>query len=170
LKSTKFILILFLLLSYLNNVSAGEYLGISMGQSSIDLEGYDPGFFYKIYGGIRNKYLGFEGSYNRLARFDISGKDNGSVSASGIAGSVIAFLPVISNFELFAKLGIFSWSATGEINTKPPINNKGTDITYAFGMQYNVSKKLTVRTEYQVYKDVLSGEVTSMTVGLGFRL
>jgi len=172
LKSLQLILVNIMLLSITHSVFAEEakdYVGIALGQSTITLDGYDQGFFYKAYGGFRSQYIGFEGSYNRLANFDITGANNGSVSASGIEAAAISFLPVSQNLELFVKLGFFSWSATGKINGGFIPKNKGTDLTYSFGAQYDVAEKVTLRAEYQWFKDVLGGDISSVSTGISFK-
>ena len=139
-----------------------------MGQSSIDRVGYDEGFFYKLYGGIRKKYYGFEGSYNRLAKFEVTGNNSGTIYSSGITGTGMIFIPLTDNFELFIKAGFLSWSATGEFNGAPLSNNKGTDLTYGGGMQYAITSKTTLRIEYVRFKDVVGGELTSVSTGFSY--
>lgn len=168
-KSIKFILITVLLFGHLNGIAADDYLGFAMGKSTIARDGYDQGFFYKVYAGIRTKYYGFEGSYNRLAKFDIAGGTSGSVSASGIEASGITFLPISNNLELFMKVGFLSWSATGRINGGFVPKNKGTDLTYSAGAQYNVAEKVVLRTEYQRFKNVVGGDITSVSAGFSYR-
>ncbi len=163
---------LILFLVQISGFAAAEsdtYLGSAIGQSSINVEGYDQGFFYKLYGGMRKKYYGFEASYNRLARFDISGNNTGSVSVSGIEASGITFLPILNNIELFIKVGFFSWSATGRINGGFIPKNKGNDLTYSAGAQYNVAQKVKLRAEYQRFKGVLGDDITSVSTGVSFR-
>lgn len=154
----------------MNSASADDYIGASVGQSEIDLTGYDYGFFYKIYGGVRKKYYGFEGNYTRLARFDITGANTGSVNASGIGVSVISFLPLTSNFEVFIKVGFFSWSATGRINGSLLSKNQGTNSSYAFGAQYNATENVTLRAEYQRFKGVLGDNISSISTGISYRI
>jgi len=154
---------------FITNVKADDYLGIALGQSSITLDGYDQGFFYKAYGGIRKKYYGFEGSYNRLATFDITGNNSGSVSVSGIEAAGITFLPITNKLELFFKVGFFAWSATGKINGGFVPKNKGTDLSYSLGEDYNVAEKITLRAEYQWFSGVLGDDITSVSTGLSYR-
>ncbi len=165
----KYILII-LSIAYADAVSAEDYIGITLGQSSIDLEGYEPGFFYKAYGGIRGKYYAFEGAYMRLARFDLSGQNTGSISASGIEGSGVLFLPLTSNLEILLKVGVFSWSASGDFNGGRVPKNKGTDTTLGVGAQYTITGNFSLRLEYQQFKGVLGGEVTSSSLGIKYRL
>jgi len=159
-----------LLTACVNTVSAEDYIGATLGESSIDLDGYDPGFFYKAYGGIRSKYYGFEGAYMRLARFDLIEGNTGSISSSGIEVSGVLFLPLSSNLELFLKAGVFSWSASGDFNGGLIPQNKGTDVTYGGGFQYSITENIAVRAEYQQFKDVLGGEVTSPSLGIKYKL
>ncbi len=151
-------------------VSADDYVGVAFGQSSIGLTGYDKGFFYKAYGGVRNKYYGFEGTYNRLAQFDISGNNTGSVSVSGIEATGITFLPITNNLEIFLKIGFYSWSATGRVNGGFIPQNKGTDLSYSFGANYNVAEKITLRAEYQWFKGVLGDDISSIATGFSYRI
>ena len=169
-KKIYYIFILLFTCGYTNAVFAEDYIGFTLGQSSINLDNYDNGFFYKIYGGIRSEYFGFEGSYIRLARFDLSGSNTGSISSSGIEGSGIIFLPLTTNFEFILKAGVFSWSASGEINGGLIPKNKGTDVAYAIGAQYSISEKFKLRAEYQQFNNVLGGKVTSPSLGLYYRL
>jgi len=170
LKKFNYILILLLTCGYTPAVLAEDYIGFTVGQSSIDIDGYDDGLFYKVYGGIRSKYFGFEGSYIRLARFDLSGSNTGSISSSGIEGSAMVFLPLTTNFEFILKAGVFSWSASGDINGGLIPKNKNTDVTYGIGAQYSISEKLKLRAEYQQFNSVLDGKVTSPSLGLYYRL
>jgi len=168
----KNMLFIIILLGFCNSVAAEEYtnyLGASLGQSSINLSGYDQAFFYKLYAGTRKKHYGFEGSYNRLAKFDLSGNNSGSVSASGIEAAGIIFLPTTNNLELFVKLGFISWSATGKINGGFVPQNNGNDLTYSVGAQYEVADKIKLRAEYQWFRDVIGGDLTSVSTGISYR-
>jgi len=169
LKNTKILLFTLLLFGCVTVSYADDYVGAALGKSEIDLENYDFGFFYKLYGGIRSKYYGFEGSYNRLAKFEVAGANGGSISTSGMEGALIIFIPFTDNFEIFTKVGVFIWSATGLINGSPISENKGNDLTYGAGIQYGITENSILRIEYQVFEEVIGGEITSASMGYAYR-
>ena len=159
---------------------AGFYLGASIGQSQAKDFCDDSGGFscddkdtaWKLFGGYQfNRHLAVEAGYTDLGEVGLSGAVGG-VSVRGTI-EVTAFelmgvgsIPVMDRFSLYGKLGLYHAETKRNITgTLGPItstdNDKetNTDLTFAFGARFDITRNLGLRAEWQRYLDVGGGEI-----------
>lgn len=147
--------------------SAGNYWGVSFGQADVDSAGFDTSDAFKIFGGTRFGTFGVEGAYIDMGDFDVIGS-TASVSVDGIEISAMAYHDV-GAVTLFAKAGLFLWSATANVSGLALATDDGSDLTYGFGALYKfASLPFSLRGEYQFFQDVSGGDIDMWTIGAQF--
>lgn len=162
----------------------GWYLGGSLGQSSVDIEGCGGGVdceekdtAWRILGGYQfNSNLAVELGFHQF----------GDASASGPGGSLdfeanafelvgVGKIPLSGQFSLYGKAGFYrgetTVSGTTVITGPIEIEETNTDFTYGLGAQYNLSRQLGIRAEWQRYTgmgdDATIGESDVDVLSLG---
>ena len=134
--------------------ASGWYVGGDVGQ--LDLEDADKDTAFRILGGYQiNRTFAAELGYAML--YD---KDNVEVTAWELVG--IGSFPLANRFSVFGKLGFAMWEAEF-----PGGDDDGTDLTYGIGLQYDVSRNLGLRAQWQRYDVEADADVLS--VGLVYR-
>jgi len=148
---------------------SGWYIGATAGQSNfkdcVAPNCDDSDIAIGIFGGYQfHKNFGAELGYTDLGKASAPGA--GDAKAKGFELSGIGTFPINERFSIYGKLGFFRWDvdASGQSET-------GTDLTYAVGVQWNFTKQLGLRAQYQVYKDVGDAATTGTTdvdvIGIG---
>ena len=134
------------------------YIGFSIGSADDDvLSESDTGF--KFFGGYTlNNNIGFE-----IAFVDLGQYVDGMLDQYGVAFEVVGYLPLSSNLDLMAKVGMFAW--TVDVDTYYAYDD-GTDLTYGLGVQYDLNNRLFVRGEWEQFSDVAGGDVSLLSAGL----
>ena len=166
----------------------GWYLGGSLGQSEVEIEGCGGGVScdekdtaWRILGGYQ---------INRNFAVELAFHQFGDASASGPGGRIdfesnafelvgLGALPIGSQFSVYGKAGLYrgETKVTGSTVLTGPLDIKetNTDLTYGIGAQYDINRQLGVRAEWQRYTnmgdDATIGEsdVDVMSVGLVVR-
>jgi OOP family OmpA-OmpF porin len=148
----------------------------------------DSGSAYSIFGGYQFiKYLGVELGYVDL------GKAGAATPATGMSETVkgkgfellgVATLPIGSQFEMYAKAGVYFMDvdyACSGCTSISSLSETATDLTYGLGAIVSFSKNFGLRAQYQRYQDVgfdspigsaaikAKGDVDVFTLGLLFR-
>ena len=161
----------------------GGYLGASYGRTELNVsdslkdelasvgvsvEDTDQG--WKIFGGYRfNDNVAVEVFHADLGDAEISnGTDWAKIGVDGYGLSAVGLLPVNENFDLFAKAGLFHWSADLTTSADLSAGDDGTDATYGIGAAYNMGT-VSLRAELERYE--VSGEdidLISAGVSLNF--
>jgi OmpA-OmpF porin, OOP family len=165
-------------------VNADPYIGLGIGSASykVDLAGLsgrsfeDKGTGTKLYGGYAfNKYFAAEAAYYNFAEASVGALETspGSgafVSASaemrGFGAYAVGMYPVTKEFNMMAKLGVFSWNADLSFNNKSATNS-GTDVAYAVAASYGFTKELLATAEWEFF-DSDNPEVSMLSVGFKF--
>jgi OmpA-OmpF porin, OOP family len=145
---------------------------------------------FKVIGGVRiNEYFALEAGYVDLGKFKT--KYNGGAAGtaeldykvSGIALSGIGSLPLTQDFSLLGRLGMFAStaklslaSASGPIATNLAAagitvgssdSASATTLIYGAGVQYDFTKNISARIEYENYGEVgTSADTGRATVSL----
>jgi len=167
---------------------AQPYLGISLGQSSIDesiteglitsgtTDGKDGAF--KLFGGYRfHRHVALELAYVNLGELSYSGDffgtpvTGGTVKANGFNVSGVGILPLTEEFSLFAKLGLFAWEAKASDTTGGApfsASTDGADVSFGIGASYDFTRQFTVRAEWERFK-LESADADLVSVGVLFR-
>jgi OOP family OmpA-OmpF porin len=149
----------------------GWYLGGSIGQSSMDIEGCggvvscdDKDTAWRILGGYQiNRNFAVELGFHQLGDASASfpgGRVDFEANAIELVG--IGAVPLANNFAVYAKAGFYrgETEATGS-NVAGPIDMKetNTDITYGVGVQYSFNPKFGIRAEWQRYPNMGGEEI-----------
>lgn len=183
----------------------GLYLGGSAGASKTDIDdsgvplpaGFtftsfssddsDTGF--KIFGGYRmHRNMAVEFGYTRLGKFSFSSTTTPAATAShtvkndGWNIDLVGILPLPHNFSLFARVGAYfnesksNTSTTGALVARTPSAKESkTSLKYGVGAQYDFTRNLAVRGEWERYDSLgdaaTTGEfdVNLYTVGVVWR-
>ena len=157
------------------------YVGASVGQSSfrdgctglaagVSCEDRDTAIGAFV--GLQfNTNFGVELGYTDLGSVTASGFGiTGDVKAKGIEFSAVGTAPINEQFSVYGKLGFFRWDVDAQaqgFGVGATRSDSGTDLTYAVGVQYNVTKTVGVRAQYQRYND-LGNEATTGTSDADF--
>jgi OOP family OmpA-OmpF porin len=141
----------------------GAYLGVGLGQTKVKdaCEGFttcdDTDTGVKLFGGYQFvPNAAVEIGYVDLGKAKLS-LPGASVEfkAHGFDVDFVGTLPLNDQFAVLARVGMFFWkvdvSGTGLANSS---SASGNDLTYGLGLAYDVSKKVSVRFEWQQFKDL----------------
>jgi OOP family OmpA-OmpF porin len=116
---------------------AGGYVGLDVGQTEIGDED-DTGF--KIFGGYQfHPNLAAELGYGLLF-------DKGGVEVTSLEALAVGMFPVANQFSIFVKLGLARLESEGFGESETD-----TELTYGIGAQYDVTRNLGVRLQWQRY-------------------
>jgi len=149
---------------------SGWYLGGSGGQSNIKdfcqnplpvgTSCDDTSSTYSVFGGYQvNKYLGVELGYTDINDNKVSDSTTAVTwKVKGVELLGVGTIPINPYFDVYGKVGAFFWdvnqSCTGTSCLYGSQGETGTDLTYGLGAQFNFSKFVAARVQYQRYKDV----------------
>jgi OOP family OmpA-OmpF porin len=131
------------------------YVGAGVGQSDLrncDLSGCDErNTAWRVFGGYRfNRYFAAELGYHDFGKADYDGGDVKSNAAEldGIAAWPIGATP----FSVYGKAGVYR----GETKVEGLFSGKkhNTDFTYGAGAQYDWTRNVSVRGEWQRYQNM----------------
>jgi len=154
----------------------GFYIGVGIGQSDAKdaCDGLPAGVSCddsdtstKFIGGYQfNSNFAVEVGYADLGKAEASQAGVGSVSAeaTGFEFMAVGIAPLNPKWSLYGKAGLFAWDldikdSTGGGN----LSESGTELTYGFGVGWNITKNFTLRAEYQVYSDIGDENTTGQT-------
>jgi len=148
-------------------VNEGWDAGFNMGSAEVEnINESDLG--YKLYGGYLTRYFGAEMSFAGLG----DGYTPEQVDIYGMSLEFVGRLPVNDNFSLLAKFGIFWWTVDNcyfgyyYYDCTGGYYDDGSDLTYGVGMQYDMTKNVSLRAEYQEYSDVSGSDVSLINAGV----
>lgn len=156
---------------------AGFYAGFSAGQgkfkngcaglASAGLVGScdEKDAAWKIFGGYQfNSVFSAEAGYAKLGEAHMRGTLLGvpasaQAEASGFEVVGVATMPVSGQFAVYGKAGFLRWDMDLS-GAGISIGDTGTSITLGLGFQYNLTKRLAARAEWQRYSDVGNDNTT----------
>ena len=125
------------------------------------------GVAWKVFGGYQfTSWLGYELAYGDLGKATQSQVGVWTADFETTAIDMVLVLTVpLDRFSLYAKWGLAVWELERTITGAGAgsTNAKGSDITYGFGMGYNVTKSIALQLEWQRYKDVGDINTTGIT-------
>ena len=173
------IVVFFTLLSFsTSTVYADAYIGVGAGLTfyDVDLSELGGGNFdddvtsAKFYAGYAfNDYFAAEATYYSFADASVgsvetpSGLVGADASVDGIAAFAVGMYPVSKRVNLMLKLGVLDWDADISVNDTSG-SNDGTDIVYAVGVSYALSKALLVVAEWESF-DTDNPELDMLSFG-----
>lgn len=130
------------------------YAGLDVGQTDVGPQD-DTGF--KIFGGYQfHRNIAAELGYGLL--FDKSG-----VELTSIEAVAVGIFPLANQFSLIGKLGFAMLEAKG-----PGGSNDDTELTYGIGAQYDLTRNLGFRLQWQRY-DTNPEDVDFISLGVVWR-
>jgi OOP family OmpA-OmpF porin len=168
--------------------SAQAFVGASIGQSDVD-EDITAGLItsgsvdskdnaFKVFGGYMfNRHFGVEGAYVDLGEVSYSGRfgsaavSGGKVEMTGFNVAALGSYPVTEAFSVFGKIGLFIWEAEASDTTGGvPFSEKtdGTDISFGLGLNYQFTRNLGVRAEWERFK-LDEADADLISVGIVWR-
>jgi OmpA-OmpF porin, OOP family len=152
------------------DLTLAPYLGASAGQANADISCTagtacdDTDLAWKIYGGMEvNEYLSMEVGYVQLGKFENRGTLTGSREVNGVTMQLVG-TKALGNITLIGKggFGILHSDVKGTI-PGPRSNVEDTDLEWSLGLgaQYNVSKSVGMRLEWERYFEVGGKDASS---------
>jgi hypothetical protein len=165
------------ILLFVPSAHAGFLVGASVGQASSEVDNSsfdesDTGFS----GRIGYRFLKLVGVEIGFVDF---GEPSGEVtqgvdldsSADGFNISAVGALPFAGRWEVFGKLGYFTWDATATATSAIPgigDDESGSDVSWGAGVAVKVVGPFRIRGEYQVFK-LGDLDVSFASIGADFR-
>lgn len=130
------------------------YAGIEIGQADV---GSDEDVGFKIFGGYQfTRNLAAEIGYGMLF-------DKSDVEVTALEFVAVGMFPLANQFSLIGKLGL----ANVEVDSPGGSRDK-TELTYGFGVQFDMSRNLGLRALWQRY-DTDPQEVDWIAIGALWR-
>jgi len=139
----------------------GGYIGFGLGSADVEeIDESDTAF--KLFGGwTANQNLGVD-----IAFIDLGTYQSGLADAYGVAFDVVGYLPLGNNFNILGKLGMFAWTVDVDILNA---SDDGTDLTYGLGVQYDFTRHLSIRGEWEEFSDVSGSDISMLSAGILYR-
>lgn len=147
----------------------GWYAGGSLGQSKAkdaDCTGFiscdDKDSAWKIFGGYEiNRNFAVELGYTNLGEFKASGPGVGTESIESTAWELVGVgqIPIADRFSLYGKLGGYRAETEGRAGALSA-DESNTGLTFGVGAQYDFTRTVGVRAEWQRYNDVGGGRIS----------
>jgi OmpA-OmpF porin, OOP family len=129
-------------LSIGGSVGSSRYKGDDIGGLSTDRR--DTGG--KVYGGWEfNPNFGLELGYTQLGKFSSAA---GEAKVNGAYIDAVGKLPLGNNFSALGRIGAFN----GKYENTLLGSERGTNVKVGAGVQYDVSKNLGLRGEWERYR------------------
>lgn len=148
----------------------GWYAGGSLGQSEAKDTDCSPPLTscddkdtaWKIFGGYQiNRNFAVELGYTNLGEFSASGPGvNASIESKAWEVMGVGSFPVADRFSLYGKLGFYR--AESEATSNIPgvsADESNTGLAFGIGAQYDFTRSVAVRAEWQRYSDVGGGNI-----------
>jgi len=174
--------------------ASGWYVGGSIGQmeakdacDGVGIGCDDKDTAWKIFAGYQiNQNFAVEGGYTDLGKVSASGTVGGvSVNAKAEATAWelvgVGSIPVGNSFSLYGKGGFYRGEVDADASAAIPgfsasaqESDTNTDLTFGIGAAFAVNRNVSLRAEWQRYKDVGGSDtgesdIDVMSVGLLFR-
>ena len=149
------------------------YLGATLGEAELKdaCQGVagcdDKDTAWRILGGYQfNRHFAAEVGYHDLGK---TSAPSGAAEATVWELVGVGTLPLASQFSLYGKLGVYR----GELEAAG-IDESNTDLTYGVGVQYDFTKAIGVRGEWQRYEKLGGGALVEtdadvLSVGVLYR-
>ena len=166
----------------------GWYIGATFGQSSVDLEDCGGGVecddkdtAWRILGGYQiNRNFAVEVGYHDFGTStqSIPGLATLDFKANSFELLAVGMLPINNQFSLYGKAGVYRGEVKATLNilgVSDSTKETNTDLTFGFGAQFNVTRQLGIRAEWQRYTSmgdsdtIGESDVDVMSLGLVYR-
>lgn len=118
-----------------------------------------------------NNSFAFEASWVELGEtsIDINNTNTAEIGVDGTSASLITFIPLFPELELFAKIGVYYWEQESPNITTSTIirsnnNESNSDVLYGGGFSWYASDNISLRAQYQEF-DVLGENIKNVSAG-----
>lgn len=144
------------------------YLGASVGQATSDVtcpaatSCDDSDLAWKIYGGLEvNEYISMEFGYADMGEVEYTGAQTGTREVAGVTMHLLGTYALSPNFSLLASGGLNIL----QTDVKGTTIADDTDVAWSLGLgaQYNFTKSLGLRVEWERYFEVGSSSFNGGT-------
>lgn len=147
----------------------GFYIGATVGQSKVKdfCSGFatpceDTDTALKILGGYQfSKHFALELGYSQLGEASINNGGGLFAKVEATAWEVVAvgILPVADRFSIYGKAGMYRADSDFSTNVVLPglpqsFSESNNDLTFGIGLQFDISRNLALRAEWQRYQDL----------------
>ncbi|MHB1214971.1 MAG: outer membrane beta-barrel protein [Thiobacillus sp.] len=167
------------------DLTLAPFIGASAGQATSDItcpaatSCDDSDLAWKVYGGLEvNEYLAMEFGYVDMGSVKYSGAINGSRDVSGVTAHLVGTYALTPSFMLIGTggLNILNAEIRGTI-AAPYSSVNDTDIAWSLGLgaQYNLTKSVGLRMEWERYFNVGDAggtgeaDIDLITAGVAFK-
>jgi OOP family OmpA-OmpF porin len=131
----------------------GFYIGAEVGQADF---GSEDDTSFKIIGGYQfHRNIAAEAGYGMLF-------DKGGAEVTALEIVAVGMFPVMDKLSVIGKLGF----ANVDVETSAGSDDK-TELTYGLGVQYDFTRNLGARAQWQRYDT--DNEVDVLSVGIVYR-
>ncbi|HSO45060.1 MAG TPA: outer membrane beta-barrel protein [Rhodoferax sp.] len=153
------------------DLTLAPFIGASAGQASYDVTCPatstcdDSDTAWKIYGGLEvNEYLAMEVGYADLGEAKFSGTPSGTAEVHGMTMQMVGTFAINPSFSVIGRGGMnfLNLEKNGTIADTPNNNVGDTDVAWSLGLgaQYNLSKSVGLRAEWERYFKVGDEDTT----------
>ncbi len=128
---------------------------------------------YKAQLGYRFGNFAIEGGYTSLGRSSFTsvtdlGVFNGDFRANLINLDFVGYIPLGKNFSLLARLGGYNWESDSNVPMPPlgttsEISDRGWNVKFGTGVQYDFNDYFGLRAEFERYNGVGNSGTTGDT-------
>jgi len=166
----------------------GFYIGATIGQSKvkdfcggIGVSCEDTDTALRLLGGYQfSKHFALELGYSQFGEASISsGGLFAKVESTAWEVVAVGMLPVADRFSIYGKIGMYRADSDFSTNIVLPgipqaLSESNNDLTFGFGLQFDISGSLGVRAEYQRYQDlggpqIGESDLDVMSIGVVYR-
>ena len=148
----------------------GFYGGLSLGQSqakdtcddvAAGVSCDDKDTAWRVLGGYQfNRHFALEVGYTDLGEVSArAGAVNIGVESSALELVGVASWPLAQGFSAYGKVGLYRGETDLSSNVGVSANESNDDLTFGFGLRYDLNKSVGVRAEWQRYGDVGGGDI-----------
>ncbi len=125
---------------------------------------------YKLYGGYGfTPNFGVELGYADLGHF---GTANGSLRANAIFADAVGTFPLASQWSAIGRVGVFDGRLKNDDNMNGNSKDTGANLKVGAGLQYDLSKGVALRGEWEHYKLNTSAgkpDIDTYSIGVNYR-
>lgn len=147
----------------------GGYLGAGFGTANYTEDEFDDSDTgIKFFGGLRSgENFGVELSYLDFGKQEANfyGFD-ASVEITGVGVSIVGFLPINDDFELFGKAGVLAWDVDVTLDSYTA-SDDGSDLFLGFGASYRLAEQFAIRAEWE-FVDLDGADLDMLSISAQF--
>lgn len=156
---------------------AGFLFGASVGSSSLEIEDFDEsdtgftgrvGYRFLDFFGVEASYVDFGAPEGEIG----VGSVEAEAEVNGFALFAVGAFPFADRWEVFGKVGYFSWDLEADFSNGREGEDDGSDLSWGVGLGVKIIGPLKIRAEYENYTTDLDdedGDITYYSVGVDWQ-